>query len=56
MSSSRLLLKIIDVHKLLHLPEVGGDLGPFWSNFCFVFEDSSGDLRDLFHGTKNVDG
>ena len=45
-----------NVHQLLHLPEVVRDLGPLWSNSCFPFEDYNGDLRDLFHGTKNVDG
>ena len=41
-----------NVHQLLHLPEVVHDVGPLWSNSCYPF----GDLRDLFHGTKNVDG
>ncbi|XP_068690567.1 uncharacterized protein [Montipora foliosa] len=45
-----------NVHQLLHLSEVVDDLGPLWSNSCFLFEDYNGDLRDLFHGTKNVDG
>lgn len=45
-----------NVHQLLHLPEVVKDLGPLWSNSCFPFEDYIGDLRELFHGTKNVDG
>ena len=45
-----------NVHQLLHLPEVVKDLGPLWSNSCFPFEDYNGDLRELFHGTKNVDG
>lgn len=45
-----------NVHQLLHLPEVVADVGPLWSNSCFPFEDYNGDLRDLFHGTKNVDG
>ncbi|CAB4028732.1 Hypothetical predicted protein [Paramuricea clavata] len=45
-----------NVHQLLHLSEVVEDLGPLWSNSCFPFEDYSGDLRDLFHGTQNVDG
>lgn len=45
-----------NVHQLLHLPETVKDLGPLWSNSCFPFEDYNGDLRELFHGTKNVDG
>lgn len=45
-----------NVHQLLHLSEVVDDLGPLWSNSCFPFEDYNGDQRDLFHGTKNVDG
>ena len=56
LSSSGKQFQTINVQLLLHLPEVVGDLGPLWSNFCFPFEDSNGDLRDLFHGTKNVDG
>ena len=45
-----------NVHQLLHFSEVVEDLGPLWSNSCFPFEDYNGDLRDLFHGTQNVDG
>ncbi|CAB4006609.1 Hypothetical predicted protein [Paramuricea clavata] len=45
-----------NVHQLLHLSEVVEDLDPLWSNSCFPFEDYNGDLRDLFHGTQNVDG
>ena len=45
-----------NVHQLLHFSKVVEDLGPFWSNSCFPFEDYNGDLRDLFHGTQNVDG
>ncbi len=45
-----------NVHQLLHLTEVVDDVGPLWSNSCFPFEDYNGDLRDLFHGTQNVDG
>ena len=54
--SSDKQFQTFNVHQLLHLPEVVGDLGPLWSNSCFPFEDYHGDLRDLFHGTKNVDG
>ncbi|CAH3147037.1 unnamed protein product, partial [Pocillopora meandrina] len=49
--------QIFNAHQHLHLPEVLKDLGHLWSNSCFPFEDYSGDLfRELFHGTKNVDG
>ena len=55
-SSSGNQFQTFNVHQLLHLPEVVHELGPLWSNSCFPFEDYNGDLRDLFHGTKNVDG
>ncbi|XP_068727677.1 uncharacterized protein [Montipora capricornis] len=51
-----LKFQTFNVHQLLHLPEAVRDLGPLWSNSCFPFEDYNGDLRDLFHGTRNVDG
>ena len=53
---SGLKFQTFNVHQLLLLPEVVRDLGPLWSNSCFPFEDYNGDLRDLFHGTRNVDG
>jgi len=56
LSPSGLKFQTFNVHQLLHLPEVVRDLGPLWSNSCFPFEDYNGDLRDLFHGTRNVDG
>ena len=56
MFSSGVKFQTFNVHQLLHLPEVVRDLGPLWSNSCFPFEDYNGDLRDLFHETRNVDG
>ncbi|XP_020905918.1 uncharacterized protein LOC110244095 [Exaiptasia diaphana] len=45
-----------NVHQLLHLSDEVKNLGPLWSNSCFPFEDYNGDLRELFNGTKNIDG
>ena len=56
LSPSGLKFQTLNVHLLLHLPEAVRDLVPLWSNSCFPFEDNNGDLCDLFHGTRNVDG
>ena len=44
-----------NVHLLLHIPDRVLDLGPLWANSCFYFEDFNGQLRNLFHGTQNID-
>lgn len=44
-----------NVHLLLHLSDRVQDLGPLWANSCFYFEDFNGQLRNLFHGTQNID-
>ena len=31
------------------------DLGPLWTHSCFWFEDFSGELRSLFHGTQSIE-
>ncbi len=40
---------------LLHLSDKVKDLGPLWCHNCFFYEDYNGDLRKLFHGTKQVE-
>lgn len=45
----------LNVHALLHLPEVVNTLGPLWAHSCFPFESANGDLLKLFHGSSGVD-
>ena len=45
----------INIHNLLHLPEVVRNLGPLWSNSCFPFEAANGELLKLFHGSQSVE-
>lgn len=45
----------INVHSLVHLPQMVRELGPLWSSSCFPFESASGDLLKLFHGTQCID-
>jgi len=45
----------INVHSLLHLPQMVKALGPLWTLSCFPFESASGDLLKLFHGTQYID-
>ena len=44
-----------NVHCLLHLVPCVENLGPLWAFSCFWYEDYNGDLRNLFHGTQNVE-
>ena len=45
----------INIHNLLHLPDVVRNLGPLWSNSCFPFEAANGELLKLFHGSQSVE-
>ena len=45
----------LNLHSLLHLPDMVRDVGPLWSINCFGFEDANGQILKLFHGTQNVD-
>ena len=38
----------INIHNLLHLPDVVRNLGPLWSNSCFPFEAANGELLKIF--------
>lgn len=42
----------MNVHQLLHLPDVVLDLGPLWAYSCFFLEDLNGKLVKLIHGTR----
>jgi hypothetical protein len=45
----------LNMRGLLHLPQCVRDMGPLWITSCFSFESANGDLRNLFHGTQNVE-
>ena len=45
----------MNVHNLLHLPQVVKNLGPLWSHSCFPFESANGDMLKLFHGSQAVE-
>lgn len=43
-----------NVHSVLHLCKNAQDLGPLWANSCFFYEDLNGDIRHMFHGSRNI--
>jgi len=45
----------MNVHNLLHLPQVVRNLGPLWSHSCFPFESANGHMLKLFHGSQAVE-
>ena len=45
----------MNIHNLLHLPQVVRNLGPLWGISCFPFESANGDLLKFFHGTQAVE-
>ena len=45
----------LNVHGLLHLPEIVSNLGPLWAHSCFPFEAANGDLLKFFHGSAGVE-
>lgn len=45
----------INMHSLLHLPDIVRKIGPLWSTSCFAFESANGDLLKMFHGTQYID-
>ena len=45
----------INIHNLLHLPNVVRHLGPLWVNSCFAFETAIGELLSLFHGSQGIE-
>ena len=44
-----------NVHLLLHLSDTVRELGPLWVYSCFHFEGLNGILKNLIHGTQQVD-
>ncbi|KAK3909735.1 Halomucin [Frankliniella fusca] len=44
----------LNVHQLIHLPNVVLDLGPLWAYSCFFFENFNGKLNRLYHGTQHI--
>ena len=42
----------MNVHNLLHLPQVVENLGPLWAHSCFPFEHANGELLKMFHGSQ----
>ncbi|XP_011686450.1 PREDICTED: uncharacterized protein LOC105449147 [Wasmannia auropunctata] len=44
----------MNVHQLLHLPDVVLDLGPLWVYSCFFLEDLNGKLSKLIHGSRHA--
>ena len=45
----------LNVHGLMHLPDVVRNLGPLWANSCFPFETANGDIMQLFHGSTGIE-
>jgi len=42
----------INVHQLVHLPNVAINLGPNWVYSCYFFEGLNGSIANLVHGTR----
>ena len=42
----------INIHNLLHIPNVVKNMGPLWAHSCFPFESANGELLKLFHGSQ----
>ena len=45
----------MNLHGLIHLPDVVKSLGPLWAHSCFPFESANGEMLKLFHGTTCVE-
>ena len=45
----------INIHSLLHIPDIVKNLGPLWAHSCFPFEAANGELLKLFHGSQSVE-
>ena len=43
------------VHLLLHISDRVLDLGHLLANCCIYFADFNSHIRNLFHGTQNID-
>ena len=45
----------LNLHGLMHLPEVVRNLRPLWANSCFPFEAANGDILQFFHGSTGIE-
>ena len=45
----------INIHNLLHIPNVVKNMGPLWAHSCFPFESANGELLKLFHRSQAVE-
>jgi hypothetical protein len=43
-----------NVHIMSHLPDAVADWGPLWSHSAFIYEDTIGNLKRLYHGTQLI--
>ena len=43
-----------NVHLISHLVDCVRSWGPLWAYTCFVFETMNGQLKKLFHGTRDM--
>ena len=43
-----------NVHLISHLMDCVHSWGPLWAYTCFVFETMNGQLKKLFHGTRDM--
>ena len=43
-----------NVHQLRHLAFHATNFGPLWCYSCFALEARNGDIKNLFHGTRNM--
>lgn len=44
----------MNVHLLSHLVDCVERLGPLWAYCAFPFEGRNGDLKKMFHGTRDM--
>ena len=44
----------INLHHLIHLPQIVRKLGPLWVFNCFVYEDLNGSIAGLIHGSRHA--
>ena len=48
------LVSTMNVHQLRHLKVHVQNWGPLWCFSCFGFESVNGDIKKLFHGTREM--
>jgi len=45
----------LNFHNLVHLVDDVQNIGPLWAFDCFAFENASGQMLKLLHGTQHID-